>query len=305
MKLHFSKIITGLALVGLIFNSGQVFSRHDVDATTEVVEKLKAKMSVSFIQDNENKRSVKVTIKHKDKEKKEVVYGQNMEVFLYINDIDPANLIGKNKTNFKGVTFIKMNDLFYAIADTSFSYDFIVVLPENNTYKEKKRSATIEQAKLEMEVYEEDSIRYVKARLQKNTDTSYVPLADIKISFGLKCTFSNLPFGGDYTTTDEDGYVTVEYPNEQVGDEEGNIGLVVSLIDDETYGTIEKTETVNWAVPLVVDNSDLKQKLWSSRSNAPIALVAIIVLLILGIWGTLFYLMYDLLKIRKMGKKVS
>jgi hypothetical protein len=303
MKLHFNKIITGLVLVGLLFNSGHAFSRHDEDVAAQVEEKLKAKMSVSFKQGNDDKRTVKVIIKHKDKEKKEMIYGKNMEVLLYINEIAPENLIGKNKTNFKGVTFIEMNDLFYKIADTATSYDFIVQLPENDTYKEKQKSVTIEDVKLEMEVYEEDSIRYVKAHLQKNMDTSYVPLADVKISFGLKCTFSNLPFGGDYTSTGEDGYVTVQFPNDYVGDEEGNVGIVVSLIDHETFGNVEKTETVDWAIPLVIDNSDLKQKLWSSQANAPIALVTTIVILILGIWGTLFYLMYDLLRIRKMGKK--
>jgi hypothetical protein len=303
MKLPVYKVLTWLVFVGLFFNSGQVFSKYDESETAQVEEKLKAKMSVSFKQGNDNKRTVRVVIKHKDKEKKEMIYGKNMDVLLYINEIAPANLIGKNKTNFKGVAIIEMNDLFYAIADTTTSYDFIVQLPENDTYKEKQKSVTIEDVKLEMEVYEEDSIRYVKARLQKNMDTSYVPLADVKISFGLKCTFSNLPFGGDYTSTGEDGYVKVVFPNDHVGDEEGNVGIVVSLIDHETYGNVEKIEKVNWAVPLVIDNSDLKQKLWSSQANAPLALVTTIVILILGIWGTLFYLMFDLLKIRKMGKK--
>ena len=88
-----------------------------------------------------------------------------------------------------------------------------------------------------------------------------------------------------------------------MGDENGDVGIVVSYKEDEAYGVIEKTATVNWAIPLVIDNSELQQKLWSSQANAPTPLVITILIVLFGIWGTLFYLMFDLLKIRKMGKK--
>ena len=226
-----------------------------------------------------------------------------MEVSLYINEADPVNLIGKAKTNNKGIAVFPMNALFYSIADTSSTYNFVLVMPENEIYNEAEEELSIQAAKLEIEVYEKDTIRYIKAHLQSKSDTGYVPMAEVSISFGIKCTFSNLPFGGEYTTTDEDGYVVVEFPTDVVGDENGDVGIVVSYKEDEAYGVIEKTATVNWAIPLVIDNSELQQKLWSSQANAPTPLVITILIVLFGIWGTLFYLMFDLLKIRKMGKK--
>lgn len=303
MKLHLYSIITSFALVALIFNSGKVFSQEDAKETVEEATKNDAKVALSFLKDNDNKSSVKVKISHKDKETKELMLGVNMEVLLYINEADPANLIGKETTNNKGIAVFQMNALFYAIADTSSIYNFVLVMPENETYNEVEEELSIQVAKLEIEVYEKDSIRYIKAHLQSKSDTGYAPIAEVSLSFGIKCTFSNLPFGGEYTTTDEDGYVIVEFPTDVVGDENGDVEIVVSYKEDEAYGVVEKTAKVNWAKPLVIDNSDIQHKLWSSRANAPVPLVVISLLIIIGIWGTLFYLMFDLLKIRKLGKK--
>lgn len=298
MKLHFYSIVTRLVLVALIFNSGFIFSQEE---NAEEVSKQDASIALIFKRDTENKGSVEVKISHKIE--KEVILGKNIEVLLYINEANPANLIGKEKTNNKGLAVIPVNSLFYTYADTTSTYNFVLVMPETEIYNEGEESLTIEEAKLEMEVYEEDSIRYVKARLQSKSDTGYVPMAEVTLSFAVKRSFSNLPFGGDYTTTDEDGYVIIEFPNDIMGDEKGNVEIVVSFKEDEAFGILEKRATVNWGVPLVIDNSDLQHKLWSSRANAPVPLVVISLVIIIGIWGALIYLMFDLLKIRKMGKK--
>jgi len=298
MKLPFNPFIKSLVLVGLIFNMGLVFSQEEND---EESSKQDASVLLTFKRYTDNKGSVEVKISHKIE--KEVILGKNTEVLLYINEADPSNLIGKEKTNNKGLAVIPMNPLFYTYADTTSTYNFVMVLPETEIYNETEESLTIEEAKLEMEVYVEDSIRYVKARLQNKSDSGYVPMAEVTLSFAVKCTFSNLPFGGDYTTTDEDGYVIVEFPNDIKGDENGNVEIVVSFKEDEAYGVLEKRATVKWGIPLIIDNSDLQHKLWSSRANAPIPLVVISLLIIIGIWGMLVYLMFGLLKIRKMGKK--
>jgi len=277
---------------------GLVFSQEEND---EESSKQDASVLLTFKRYTDNKGSVEVKISHKIE--KEVILGKNTEVLLYINEADPSNLIGKEKTNNKGLAVIPMNPLFYTYADTTSTYNFVMVLPETEIYNETEESLTIEEAKLEMEVYVEDSIRYVKARLQNKSDSGYVPMAEVTLSFAVKCTFSNLPFGGDYTTTDEDGYVIVEFPNDIKGDENGNVEIVVSFKEDEAYGVLEKRATVKWGIPLIIDNSDLQHKLWSSRANAPIPLVVISLLIIIGIWGMLVYLMFGLLKIRKMGKK--
>ena len=298
MKLPFNHFIKSLVIVGLIFNTGFVFSQEE---NAEESSKKDASIALTFKRDTDNKGSVEVKISHKVE--KEVILGKNVEVLLYINEADPSNLIGKEKTNNKGIAVIPMNPLFYSYADTTSTYNFVLVLPETETYNEAEEPLTIEEAKLEIEIYVEDSIRYVKARLQNKSDSGYVPMAEVTLSFAVKRTFSNLPFGGDYTTTDEDGYVIVEFPKDIKGDENGNVEIVVSFKEDEAYGILEKRATVKWGIPLVIDNSDLQHKLWSSRANAPIPLVVLSLLIIIGIWGTLVYLMFDLLKIRKMGKK--
>lgn len=298
MKLSFNRIITSLAIVGLIFNSGFVFSQEE---NTEEASKKDAKIALTFKLDTDNKASVELKISHKIE--KEVIKGANVDVLIYLNEEDPANLIGKQKTNYAGIAIIPMNELFYSLADTASEYNFVMVMPETNVYNAGEESLTITSAKLDIEVYEEDSVRYIKAHLQNKVGGAYMPMAEVALSFAVKCSFSNLPFGGDYTTTDEEGYVIVEFPTDIMGNENGDVEIIVSYKEDEAYGIIEKRVTKNWGIPLIIDNAELQQKLWSSQSNAPNGLVAIVSLLLVGVWGVLFYLMLNLLKIKKLGKK--
>lgn len=297
MKLPFNRIITSLLLVGIIFNSGHAFSQEE---NPEEASKQDAKIALTFKRNTDSKASVEVKVSHKIE--KEVIKGANVEVLIYLNEEDPANLIGKQKTNYEGIAIIPMNELFYSLADTASEYNFVMVMPETDVYSAGEESLTIANSKLDIEVYEEDSVRYIKAHLQNRVDGTYMPMAEVSLSFAVKRSFSNLPFGGDYTTTDEEGFVIVEFPTDIMGDENGDVEIIVSYKEDESYGIIEKRVTKNWGIPLVIDNSELQQKLWSSRSNAPNGLVAMVTLLLVGVWVILFYLMLNLLKIKKLGK---
>jgi hypothetical protein len=106
-------------------------------------------------------------------------------------------------------------------------------------------------------------------------------------------------------TTDSSGTVTVAVSKDSLpGDVKGNIILAASVEDNDVVGNLSIQEKVAWGVPAKYDNNFFNQRtLWSTRFNTPIWLLAIAYSIILSVWGTLVYLIFQLIKIKKLGKK--
>ncbi|HKK12175.1 MAG TPA: hypothetical protein VJ945_05050 [Flavobacteriaceae bacterium] len=136
--------------------------------------------------------------------------------------------------------------------------------------------------------------------IAKATDKNGEPIADLDLYFYVKRTFSNLPFGDVFNTTDEDGTVAVDFPKDLPGDHEGNVTIFVKIKDSDLYND-QTIETVkNWGVPTALDSTTQKRTLWAAGANAPIPLVLIISSLIVSIWFIIFYIVHILVRISKI-----
>ncbi|MBK7819449.1 MAG: hypothetical protein IPJ60_19345 [Sphingobacteriaceae bacterium] len=51
-------------------------------------------------------------------------------------------------------------------------------------------------------------------------------------------------------TTDENGEVTVEVPNNLPGDDKGNITLLAKLDENETFGNMAASAVQKWGLPI-------------------------------------------------------
>jgi len=58
-----------------------------------------------------------------------------------------------------------------------------------------------------------------------------VPIEELDLYFFVQRTFSLLPFGDAFNTTDENGEVTVEFPGDLPGDEAGNVTIIVKIME--------------------------------------------------------------------------
>ena len=132
------------------------------------------------------------------------------------------------------------------------------------------------------------------------TDMNEEPIEGLDLYFYVKRTFSNLPFGGVFNTTDENGKVTVEFPKDLPGDHEGNVTILVEIKDSDIYNN-QSIETVkNWGVQTALDPVEQNRSLWAAGASAPIPLVLIISSLIFSIWFIIFYIIYILIRISKI-----
>ncbi|WP_242092015.1 hypothetical protein [Aestuariivivens sediminicola] len=156
-----------------------------------------------------------------------------------------------------------------------------------------------EEAKIALSFNEDDRSKIIVATA---TNISNEPIEDLELYFYIKRSFSNLPIGDFFNSTDETGVVEVEFPADLPGDSEGNVTILVKLMDSDLYND-QTIETVKkWGVPSPSpDHIDEKRSLWAAAANAPIPLIIIISALIFSIWFIIFYIIYILFKINKIG----
>jgi hypothetical protein len=145
-----------------------------------------------------------------------------------------------------------------------------------------------------------DSVKYVTAQVNESLhDSIGAPIPNVDLYLYVQRTFSRLPIGEYFNTTDETGQVTVEFPNDLPGDTAGNVTIIASLEEDDNFKAAEVSKVANFAVPADIDPHENKRSLAAAGANAPISLLLLVNGLILVVWGILVYIFTQIFKIRR------
>lgn len=156
-------------------------------------------------------------------------------------------------------------------------------------------------AKIQLRFFERDSLKMIEAKVNKITaDQIGEPVANIEVKFYVERTFSLLPFGGRFTSTDENGLVEVEFPKALPGDSAGFVHVIAKITESEEYKDTETDKTLKWGVPTHLKDATLKRSIWAAAANAPIPLLILVNSMIFVVWVLMFYIVYRLYKISKM-----
>jgi hypothetical protein len=143
----------------------------------------------------------------------------------------------------------------------------------------------------------QDSVKQAKAVVTKN----HTPLKGVDVLFLIKKSFGSLPLG-DAVSTDENGEATVDFPLDMPGDASGDLTVIAKVEENDQTGELLTSKSSNWGVPTDVKNTIDKRALWASAANAPIPLVVTVVTIVALVWGTIFYIILQVVAIRRMGK---
>ena len=126
-------------------------------------------------------------------------------------------------------------------------------------------------------------------------DQEGLPIEYLDLYFYVKRTFSLLPIGDMFNSTDENGVVEVKFPSDLPADEEGNVIIVVKIMEADMYNDLTLEMTKNWGVPVILEDPKVEQRsLWAAAANAPISLVLIVSAMILAIWYIICYIIFNL-----------
>ena len=274
--------------------------------TKDSAAKLSFTMNISAIVSN-GTRNVNVRVTRKENKKTIIVDDLNTPLNLYLNEVkdyDPvtgAGWISKILLNNEGEGIFTFPAWFRGLADSVHEYTFIVKVNADPKYEDAEEQITVVDAKINLEYSGEDSVKTFAASISGWKDQAYSPIANTELKLCIKRTFNFLPVGQAGATTDSSGFISGELPLDVPGNANKTITLAARLEDDDTYGTVEVTKDVPWAI-LPKANPVRGRTLWSPGDNAPLLLVISSVTIIVIIWGTIFYLVSLLFKIRNLGK---
>ena len=141
----------------------------------------------------------------------------------------------------------------------------------------------------------------IKTIIATAVDASGLSIEELDLYFYVTRTFSLLPIGDVFNTTDENGVVEIEFPNDLPGDTEGNVEIVVKIIESDLYHDLTLNVIKKWGIPTtLLDQSEEKRSLWAAAANAPITLVLATSGMILVIWFIIGYIIFKLFKISRI-----
>ncbi|MEO6837882.1 MAG: hypothetical protein ABI185_05815, partial [Ginsengibacter sp.] len=126
----------------------------------------------------------------------------------------------------------------------------------------------------------------------------------IEMKLGVKRMDGNLSVGDkDTYTADSTGISSAPFLRDSIpGDQKGIITLVAEVDDNDTYGNLVIEKSVDWGKAIAPQKDFFAQRtLWSISSETPIWLLFTVWAIALGIWATIIYLVFQILKIKKLG----
>ncbi len=274
--------------------------------TKDTASKLSISMLLNSIASN-GERTMKVLVTRKENKKTIYVGDIRSPLNLYLSEVKDyeaatgTGWMSKSAVNYEGEALFTFPAWFNQVADTLHEYTFIVKLEADPKYEDTEEQISIADARIDLEYDGDDSIKTARGLVTGWKEGAYLPAAGAELKLGIKRTFNFLPFTEAGATTDEEGKISGELPADLPGNANKTITLIARLDEDATYGTVEITKAVPWAI-LPKPNPVRGRTLWSPGGNAPWILVISSISIILIIWGTIFYLVSLLFKIKRLGK---
>jgi len=177
---------------------------------------------------------------------------------------------------------------------------FVVGLVFMSTSQIHAQDNVKEDAIISLDFTENNNVKTIRATV---TNEIGDPVEELDLYFFVKRTFSLLPIGDVFNTTDENGVVEVEFPNDlPASDTEGNVVILVKILESDLYNDLTIETTKKWGVPISdkVYHQQNKRSLWAAAANAPMSLIVSISIMILSVWYVILYILYKLYKISKI-----
>jgi len=229
--------------------------------------------------------------------------GQPAEI--YMDSIDAANLVAKTKTDETGKSKIFLSPSLKDQWNASPVHKFIVTTPATPKQDATENEFSFTRAKISIDTANSEGARSVTAEVMKFENGNWVPVKDVEVKLAIKRLASYLQIGEEESyTTDSLGQVSGEFKKDSIpGDSKGMITLVARVEDNDQLGNLMIEKTVAWGNASNPVNNFGARSLWATRDKAPIWLLLMAYSIIAGVWGVIIYLVIQVIRLIKLGKK--
>lgn len=170
----------------------------------------------------------------------------------------------------------------------------------------KKDAIALKKASISLTFSEKTEGKEITALVQQILEGGEkVPAANIAVNMGVKRYFGTLPITGSPTlVTGQDGKVTVKFPNNIIGDANGNVAITAA-IDDLDYNPAEVIADKTWGTIKPNDYWSDRRALWKDNDHVPVWLLGCFLFITLGMWVFILYSLFLVFKIKLEGDKIA
>jgi hypothetical protein len=295
------KVFGFYSLAALLFTPAA--AQEDSSAPVQE-EKPELMVNVHYYSVNNSYQYVKTDVKLKADNKLQPV--KDVVLQVYLDSATAENLAGKTRTDAKGEAKVSIP---YSLKDKWMAADkhkFIVITEATQKSDETTTELEIAKARITIDTLNEEGLRNVQAKVEYLENGEWIVAKDVEVKMGTKRLGGVLKINEEESfTTDSTGFVTGEFKLADLpaDDAKKNITLVAKTEDNELYGNLSIEKTVPWGTVFTHTSNFDKRSLWATRFKTPIWLLAMAYSIIATVWGVIIYLVFQIVKISRLGKQ--
>lgn len=234
---------------------------------------------------------------------------KGVSVSFYLDSLSPANLMGKMVTDVNGLAKAILPPVLKPIWDRSVRHHFIAVSEASKEFETATAETDITKSRMLIDTISSDGEKKIMVTVTSFNGTHWEPVKDVEMRVGVYRSAGGILAAGDKETytTDSSGIVTADFTRLNLpGDEKGNFLLVAKVDENEMLGYLRTEKLVPWGVAVQPDTGFFNQRtLWATRFRTPIWLLFMAYSIVIGVWGTLVYLIFQIIKIKKLGMSAT
>jgi hypothetical protein len=256
-------------------------------------------LTLKYFNDNNKTHHLLVQAKSKINGKFQQIEGAPVQFYITSDD-NKQNLLGIAVTDDKGEAILVIPAAAKKEWLKSPNQNFVVVSTVSNMFEESRAELAITKAKLQIDTAEG---KMITAKIVALVDTAWVPIANVDFVLGVKRLGGILNANETLTyTSDSTGLVTAEFKRDSLpGDKNGNLVLIASVIDNDTYGNLTAEMVVPWGAKTVYTTNFDHRSLFARRGYSPIWLELLAYTIVAAVWFVIIYLLILIRKIKKLG----
>jgi hypothetical protein len=242
-----------------------------------------------------------VLVNTKTKVEKKFQPVQAIVLNVYMDNSE--NLLGKVVTGASGTAKIVLPPWLQDNWKSSSTHVFMATSIATKKYDETTAEISITKAKLVIDTVPGADARSVRARVMVFNDSQWMPVKDVELKLGVKRLGGELPVSEEESyTTDSTGEVVARFKMEKLpGDTLGNIILVARIDDNDQFGNLVTELKVPWGIVTKIRKDSSARTLWATRDKAPVWLLLTAGSIVVFVWGSIVYLLWQIVRIRKLG----
>jgi len=193
-------------------------------------------------------------------------------------------------------TFSIPEDIINSGGDKSI-YSFEASFAGKDNYDKASSGTSMKPLRLEISFFQQEEEKMISLKaFEAGSNNEWGPVENLDVHFYVPRTFSLLKVG---EASIVNGTTSLEFPTAIPGNRLGYLTIVAKVEENEIYGNVEVSGTINWGKPLPPVKV-IKRGL--GDTDAPLWMVYTLIVLLSFVWFHYMYVIFTVFKIRRLGK---